>query len=198
MQRRFIWAFKMWNRFWKIFAQLKAGRGCVRWPPVNPRLVLSLLRFTLESHVVADVLHCFCYYEKRFPRCASSASFDAFRSRYFHARKERIPQLIQVLGSQPAGDRSPKPGDKLTRSAVIPFSAARLHHFGRYQIILLGERGSWVCSAQLAYSRYAAVTPVWFSHPRGQTCQSLFSPSLTFKIQYERQPFNHSSILSSA
>ena len=61
----------------------------------------------------------------------------------------RVPELIPVLGSQPAGDRSHKPGGRLpllsTRPTVTsPAAEHASPPLGRYQVILLGDRGTYV------------------------------------------------------
>ena len=54
--------------------------------------------------------------------------------------ERRVPELIPVLGSQPAGDVSHKPGGRLpllsARPAVIPSQPLR----GLLPILLLGEQ----------------------------------------------------------
>ena len=51
------------------------------------------------------------------------------RNEYFHSKKARVPELIPVLGSQPAGFVSHKPGGRLpllsARPAVTPATLKR-------------------------------------------------------------------------
>ena len=56
-----------------------------------------------------------------------------------------VPELILVLGSQPAGDRSHKPGGiRLPLLLARPASHRASPPVGWYQIILLGDRGTRV------------------------------------------------------
>ena len=65
----------------------------------------------------------------------------------FKGNERRIPKVISVLGSQPTGDRSCKPGSYM---AAIAFRQAHLPKrrasppFGRYLVILLDGRCTWV------------------------------------------------------
>jgi len=60
--------------------------------------------------------------------------------------ERRIPDLIPVLGSQPAGDVSHKPGGRLplfsARPAVTPTTLNRAAT--NFAISLLGEQRRWV------------------------------------------------------
>ena len=56
-------------------------------------------------------------------------------------------ELIPFLGSQPVLDISHKPGGKLpllSTSPAVTFPAKEITVLGRYQIILLGDRGTQV------------------------------------------------------
>jgi len=57
--------------------------------------------------------------------------------------ERRVPELIPVLGSQPADDVSRKPGGKLpllsARPAVTPATLKRL-----LPVLLVGEEAQWV------------------------------------------------------
>ena len=60
--------------------------------------------------------------------------------------ERRIPRLISFLDSQPAGDRNHKTGGRLPRVSARPTFTYSAAEYGRYQIILLGGRGTWVCA----------------------------------------------------
>ena len=54
--------------------------------------------------------------------------------------ERRFPELILVLGSQPAGDVSHKPGDKLPLLFTMPAVTLWQHFRGLLPILLLGEQ----------------------------------------------------------
>ena len=72
--------------------------------------------------------------------------------------KRRVPELIPVLGSQPAGDVSHKPGNRLpllSPGPQLPFSP-----IGRYQFRCLVNRGTMgVNSLSKSVARQCDLTP---------------------------------------
>ena len=60
--------------------------------------------------------------------------------------KHRVPELIPVLGSQPAGDVNHKPGGKLPLQSTRPaVTLASLKSLGLLPVSLLGAQGHNEC-----------------------------------------------------
>ena len=72
--------------------------------------------------------------------------------------KRRVPELIPVLGSQPAGDVSHKPGNRLPLLSPGPQLPSR--PVGRYQFHCLVNRGTMgVNSLSKSVTRQCDLTP---------------------------------------
>jgi len=63
--------------------------------------------------------HCFTTFARTIRRFETAICKKGKGSPYSTAER-RVPELIPVLGSQPAGDGSHKPGGRLARPAVTP------------------------------------------------------------------------------
>ena len=152
--RRFTWLFSYWHRYcsyWRYFFHFRSPR--IWWERDVANCGVSAVIWWQNVGTAAQMSR----FRMSFGLCCRESCMKLVGCRYVvtYSKRAYVPEVIPVLGSQPAGDRSHKPGARLPLLSASARGCFLIRGasppFGRYQITPLSDRGTlmWTICPEL-------------------------------------------------